>query len=55
MDLIEESYELFAQFSIDIPKDDADMVYGLRYSFQNMLITVRYINILNKSFGFSPY
>lgn len=40
LDLIEESYALFSQFNIDIPKDDADMVYGLRYAFQNMLLTV---------------
>ncbi|XP_075973556.1 dynein heavy chain 8, axonemal kl-3 [Anticarsia gemmatalis] len=39
LDLIEESYATFAQFNIDIPRDDADMVYGLRYAFQNMLIT----------------
>ncbi|KPJ08753.1 Dynein heavy chain 8, axonemal [Papilio machaon] len=39
LDLIEESYATFSQFDIDIPKDDADMVYGLRYAFQNMLIT----------------
>ncbi|XP_047526251.1 dynein axonemal heavy chain 8 [Pieris napi] len=39
LDLIEESYTLFGQFNIDIPKDDIDMVYGLRYSFQNMLLT----------------
>nr|XP_037867095.1 dynein heavy chain 8, axonemal isoform X2 [Bombyx mori] len=39
LDLIEESYATFAQFSIDIPKEDIDLVYGLRYAFQNMLIT----------------
>ncbi|CAB3221710.1 unnamed protein product [Arctia plantaginis] len=39
LDLIEESYSTFAQFDIDVPKDDADMVYGLRYAFQNMLLT----------------
>ncbi|KAJ0182474.1 hypothetical protein K1T71_001843 [Dendrolimus kikuchii] len=39
LDLIEESYATFAQFNIDIPKDDADMVYGLRFAFQNMLLT----------------
>ncbi|CAK1540075.1 unnamed protein product [Leptosia nina] len=39
LDLIEESYTLFGQFNIDIPKDDIDMVYGLRYAFQNMLLT----------------
>ncbi|KOB66798.1 Uncharacterized protein OBRU01_14192 [Operophtera brumata] len=39
LDLIIESYDLFAQFNIDIPKEDADKVYGLRYAFQNMLIT----------------
>ncbi|KPI94919.1 Dynein heavy chain 8, axonemal [Papilio xuthus] len=39
LDLIEESYATFSQFDIDIPKDDADMVYGLRYAFQNMLVT----------------
>ncbi|KOB76400.1 Uncharacterized protein OBRU01_03864 [Operophtera brumata] len=39
LDLIIESYDLFAQFSIDVPKEDADMVYGLRYAFQNMLLT----------------
>lgn len=42
LDLIEESYATFSQFDIDIPKDDADMVYGLRYAFQNMLITVSF-------------
>lgn len=40
LDLIEESYATFSQFNIDIPKEDADMVYGLRYAFQNMLTTV---------------
>ncbi|CAB3256562.1 unnamed protein product [Arctia plantaginis] len=39
LDLIEESYGMFASFNIDIPKEDADMVYGLRYAFQNMLLT----------------
>ncbi|XP_049886262.1 dynein axonemal heavy chain 8 [Pectinophora gossypiella] len=39
LDLIEESYVTLAQFNIDIPKEDADMVYGLRYAFQNMLLT----------------
>ncbi|KAL0851104.1 hypothetical protein ABMA28_006975, partial [Loxostege sticticalis] len=39
LDLIEESYATFYQFNIDIPKDDADLVYGLRYAFQNMLLT----------------
>ncbi|XP_072937033.1 dynein axonemal heavy chain 8 [Epargyreus clarus] len=39
LDLIEESYATFSQFNIDIPKEDADMVYGLRYAFQNMLLT----------------
>ncbi|PZC81902.1 hypothetical protein B5X24_HaOG211688 [Helicoverpa armigera] len=39
LDLIEESYGTFHQFSIDVPKEDADMVYGLRYAFQNMLLT----------------
>ncbi|XP_028156116.1 dynein heavy chain 8, axonemal [Ostrinia furnacalis] len=39
LDLIEESYATFYQFNIEIPKDDADMVYGLRYAFQNMLLT----------------
>lgn len=42
LDLIEESYATFYQFNIDIPKDDADMVYGLRYAFQNMLLTVSF-------------
>lgn len=40
LDLIEESYATFNQFNIDIPKEDSDMVYGLRYAFQNMLTTV---------------
>ncbi|KAH9641785.1 hypothetical protein HF086_003911 [Spodoptera exigua] len=39
LDLIEESYGTFSQFNIDVPKEDADMVYGLRYAFQNMLLT----------------
>ncbi|XP_060805314.1 dynein axonemal heavy chain 8 [Amyelois transitella] len=39
LDLIEESYATFAQFHIDIPKEDADIVYGLRYAFTNMLTT----------------
>ncbi|XP_045497912.1 dynein axonemal heavy chain 8 [Colias croceus] len=39
LDLIEESYATFSHFNIDIPKDDIDMVYGLRYAFQNMLLT----------------
>ncbi|KAJ8736205.1 hypothetical protein PYW08_006861 [Mythimna loreyi] len=39
LDLIEESYATFSQFNIDVPKEDADMVYGLRYAFQNMLLT----------------
>ncbi|XP_034837309.1 dynein axonemal heavy chain 8 [Maniola hyperantus] len=43
LDLIEESYALFSQFNIDIPKDDADMVYGLRYAFQNMLLTAQQV------------
>lgn len=43
LDLIEESYATFAQFEIDISREDADMVYGLRYAFQNMLLTVRVI------------
>lgn len=40
LDLIEESYATFHQYNIDVPKEDADMVYGLRYAFQNMLLTV---------------
>lgn len=44
LDLIEESYGTFQQFNIDIPKEDADMVYGLRYAFQNMLSTVSFID-----------
>ena len=40
LDLIEESYATFAYFNIDISKEDNDMVYGLRYAFQNMLMTV---------------
>lgn len=40
LDLIEESYATFTQFNINIPKEDADMVYGLRHAFQNMLSTV---------------
>ncbi|RVE46462.1 hypothetical protein evm_008872 [Chilo suppressalis] len=39
LDLIEESYATFYQFNIDIPKDDADLVHGLRYAFQTMLTT----------------
>ncbi|XP_050681188.1 dynein axonemal heavy chain 8 isoform X2 [Leptidea sinapis] len=39
LDLIEESYATFVHFNVDIPKDDMDMVYGLRYAFQNMLLT----------------
>ncbi|KAJ8736206.1 hypothetical protein PYW08_006862 [Mythimna loreyi] len=39
IDLVEESYATFTQFNIDIPKEDADMVYSLRHSFQNMLLT----------------
>ncbi|XP_026320150.1 dynein heavy chain 8, axonemal [Hyposmocoma kahamanoa] len=39
LDLIEESYATFSQFKIDISKEDADLVYGLRYAFQNMLMT----------------
>nr|XP_026487863.1 dynein heavy chain 8, axonemal-like [Vanessa tameamea] len=39
LDLIEESYGTFSQFNVDIPKEDADIVYGLRYAFQNMLTT----------------
>lgn len=48
LDLIEESYATFYQFNIDIPKDDADLVYGLRYAFQNMLLTVHifYLKLL---------
>lgn len=45
LDLIEESYDTFAQFNIDVSKDDADMVYGLRYAFQNMLLTVCAIHV----------
>lgn len=45
LDLIEESYGTFQHFNIDIPKEDADMVYGLRYAFQNMLSTVSFIDI----------
>lgn len=40
LDLIEESYDTFAQFRIDVPKEDSDMVDGLRYAFHNMLLTV---------------
>lgn len=40
LDLIEECYGTFTQFNIDVPKEDADMVFGLRYAFQNMLLTV---------------
>ncbi|XP_052742928.1 dynein axonemal heavy chain 8 [Bicyclus anynana] len=43
LDLIEESYALFSQFNIDIPREDADMVYGLRYAFQNMLLTAQQV------------
>ncbi|CAH0727356.1 unnamed protein product, partial [Brenthis ino] len=43
LDLIEESYATFAHFNIDIPKEDADMVYGLRYAFQNMLLTAQQV------------
>ncbi|XP_026319440.1 dynein heavy chain 8, axonemal-like [Hyposmocoma kahamanoa] len=39
LDLIEETYATFAHFDIDVSKEDADMVYGLRYAFQNMLLT----------------
>ncbi|KAJ2947929.1 hypothetical protein O0L34_g9722 [Tuta absoluta] len=37
IDSIEESYAAFAQFNIDIPKDDASLVYGIRFAFKNML------------------
>lgn len=40
LDLIEESYSTFGAFNIDIPKEDTDMVDGLRYAFTNMLATV---------------
>lgn len=40
LDLIEESYDNFHQHHIDVPREDADMVYGLRFAFQNMLLTV---------------
>lgn len=46
LDLIEECYATFNQFSIDVPKEDSDMVYGLRYAFQNMLLTVCVTNFL---------
>lgn len=46
LDLIEESYATFSQFKIDISKEDADLVYGLRYAFQNMLLTVRVVTML---------
>ncbi|KAI8438610.1 hypothetical protein MSG28_011048 [Choristoneura fumiferana] len=39
LDLIEESYATFGAFNVDIPKEDADMVDGLRYAFSNMLAT----------------
>lgn len=42
LDLIEECYATFHQYHIDVPKDDNDMVYGLRYAFQNMLLTVSF-------------
>lgn len=46
LDLIEESYATFVQFRIDIPKEDSDMVDGLRYAFKNMLLTVSLNNII---------
>ncbi|XP_041975311.1 dynein axonemal heavy chain 8 [Aricia agestis] len=43
LDLIEESYATFNQFNVDIPKEDADMVYGLRFAFKNMLLTAQQV------------
>ncbi|XP_022821404.1 dynein heavy chain 8, axonemal-like [Spodoptera litura] len=43
LDVIEESYAIFAQYQIQIPKEDADMVYGLRHSFLNMLATAQQV------------
>ncbi|KAI8438606.1 hypothetical protein MSG28_011048 [Choristoneura fumiferana] len=43
LDLIEESYATFGAFNVDIPKEDADMVDGLRYAFSNMLATAAQI------------
>lgn len=40
LDLVEESYATFHQFNIEIPKEDAELVSGLRQSFQYMLTTV---------------
>lgn len=44
IDVIEDSYATFTQFNIDIPKEDTDMVYSLRHSFQNMLLTVSHFS-----------
>ncbi|CAH0592601.1 unnamed protein product [Chrysodeixis includens] len=39
LDLVEESYATFNQFNIEIPREDADSVAGLRHAFQYMLAT----------------
>ncbi|KAI8438603.1 hypothetical protein MSG28_011048 [Choristoneura fumiferana] len=48
LDLIEESYATFGAFNVDIPKEDADMVDGLRYAFSNMLATVQFVSVCDE-------
>ncbi|KAH9641787.1 hypothetical protein HF086_003913 [Spodoptera exigua] len=43
LDIIEESYSIFAQYEIQIPKEDAGMVYDLRHAFHNMLATAQQV------------
>lgn len=38
--LMEETYATFAQFNLDIPREDTDRVDSLRYNFKNMLEAV---------------
>lgn len=41
--IMEDTYQLFNQFKIYVPKDDQDRIDGLRYSFNRMLDLVNSI------------
>ncbi|GBP33368.1 Dynein heavy chain 5, axonemal [Eumeta japonica] len=43
VDVIEDTYGTFEEYHIEVPKEDVDLVDGLRYSFKNMLTTAQQV------------
>lgn len=35
--ILEEVYKIFSDFEIDVPSEDFDQIYGLRYNFNNLI------------------